>query len=130
MKTKRVAEIDFLRAEGLLLIVLAHVNAPAVLFQMRNFDVVLMVFVIGMAYANSTPIRYRDYVVKRFRRLVIPVWLFLIPLLVFLYFLKIKFSPSGYLSSFLLLSGEPGWGGRLCLDFSSIFYSRASIPIA
>lgn len=112
MKTRRVAEIDFLRAEGLLLIVLAHVNAPAVLFQMRNFDVVLMVFVIGMAYANSTPISYGDYVVKRFRRLVIPVWLFLIPVLAYLYSLKIRFSLNGYLSSFLLLSGEPGWGGE------------------
>ena len=111
MKTKRIIEIDFLRAEGLLLIILAHVNAPGFLSQLRNFDVALMFFVIGMSYVNSAKLTYTDYIKKRFKRLVVPVWNFLILFVCFLRFAGIKFSLCEYLSSFALLSGEPNWGG-------------------
>lgn len=111
MKTKRIIEIDFLRTEGLLLIILAHVNAPGFLSQLRNFDVVLMVFVIGMSYGYSAKLKYTDYIKKRFKRLVVPVWKFLILFVCFLRIVGIKLSLCEYFSSFALLSGEPNWGG-------------------
>lgn len=46
--------IDFLRAIGLFLVILAHINPLAILFQIRLFDVMLLVFVSWNAYCFST----------------------------------------------------------------------------
>lgn len=75
----RNKEIDYLRFIGLALIILAHVNPPGAIFQMRNFDVPLMVIVSAMSYvAAYKPVtNYAGYVWSRFVRLVIPTWLFL-----------------------------------------------------
>nr|WP_256534255.1 acyltransferase [Lewinella sp. JB7] len=69
-----------LRYVGLVMIVAAHLTPPALLFQLRNFDVPLMVLVSGASYrlAYRPGIDYPRYVWKRFKRLVFPVWLFLI----------------------------------------------------
>ncbi len=71
--------IDVLRFIGLAMIVLAHVNPPDIIFQIRNFDVPLMVVVAGMSFFLSyqKSSSYSDYLVKRVARLVLPVWLFL-----------------------------------------------------
>ena len=42
--------IDFLRAFGLLMLVVAHTNAPSWIFAFRTFDVPLMVFVSALCY--------------------------------------------------------------------------------
>lgn len=71
--------IDILRFLGLMMIIFAHVGPPKILFQLRNFDVPLMVLVSGMSfgfsYTVSTP--YLGYIWKRIKRLVFPVWTFL-----------------------------------------------------
>src|SRR4051812_10196060 len=78
---KRNITIDLLRVAGLLCIILAHVSPPETIFQIRNFDVPLMVMVSGMLFSltnkDEQMFRPLDYVKKRFVRLVIPVWLFL-----------------------------------------------------
>ncbi|WP_414713482.1 acyltransferase family protein [Siccibacter turicensis] len=70
--------IDALRFIGLMLIILAHVSPPEFLFQIRTFDVPLMVFVSGLSYyiSVSNDYRYSKYVKARFIRLVLPVWVF------------------------------------------------------
>ncbi|MFC3024393.1 acyltransferase, partial [Vibrio zhugei] len=75
----RDIRIDTLRFIGLSMIIFAHVNPPGILFQLRNFDVPLMVLVAGMSFGISYKIResYTSYCIKRFKRLVAPVWLFL-----------------------------------------------------
>lgn len=74
----RDQRIDILRALGLLMIVLAHTAPPGILFQARNFDVPLMVLVSGLSFGVSHRNEpYADYVWKRVKRLVFPVWLFL-----------------------------------------------------
>lgn len=109
MDCKRNREVDFLRFVGLSLIILAHVDPPTLIFQLRNFDVPLMVMVSGISFGIS----YRNepygvYIWKRIRRLVFPVWMFLS-----IYF-SLSFatgvpleSPSWekIVSSYLLLSG-------------------------
>lgn len=45
--------IDFLKMLGLLCIMLAHVNPPQIIMQLRNFDVPFMVILSGMLAANS-----------------------------------------------------------------------------
>ncbi len=50
----RDTRIDFLRFVGLIMIIFAHVNPPAVLFQLRNFDVPLMVLISGVSFVSVT----------------------------------------------------------------------------
>ncbi|KZZ71148.1 hypothetical protein A3765_15055 [Oleiphilus sp. HI0130] len=61
------------------MIILAHVDPAPWLFQLRNFDVPLMVLVSGMSFAlsYSDGMTYKDYVWKRVKRLLFPVWIFL-----------------------------------------------------
>lgn len=74
----RDPRIDFLRFLGLSLIILAHVDPPNWLFQLRNFDVPLMVIVAGLSFSKAAPLEsYVGYLWKRVRRLLIPLWLFL-----------------------------------------------------
>lgn len=107
----REYSIDVLRFIGLSLIILAHVSPPYWLQQARCFDVPLMLFISGLTCSNKAIASYKDFVVKRFKRLVYPVWFFLI-----LYFTLILIAQSfnlipNYLTgrkileSFLLLDG-------------------------
>ena len=90
MKTKEEAkrriDLDILKVIGLLCIIFAHANPPDILFRIRNFDVVLMILIsayLGLkTYKNNT--KLKDYYLKRFKRLVLPTWIFLIPLLIYI----------------------------------------------
>jgi len=78
--TNRNFQLDFLRFVGISCIILAHQHVPRILFQLRNFDVPLMVMISGFSYANYSEKNYTtyiNYVKDRFFRLVIPTWLFL-----------------------------------------------------
>lgn len=72
-------KIDLLRFIGLSMIILAHVGPPPLLQQLRNFDVPLMVLVSAMSFGLAFNAResYVQYVWKRVKRLVFPVWIFL-----------------------------------------------------
>lgn len=108
MAESRDTYIDFLRSVGLILLIGVHVNAPEWYVPMRSFDVPLMVFVSALCYK---PLRggYLAYLVKRFKRIYIPVALFLTLLVVAtigLYAIKGKlyFSVGQIVGSFLLLN--------------------------
>ncbi|MEG2251361.1 MAG: acyltransferase family protein [Bacilli bacterium] len=76
----RDIKIDFIRFIGISLIILAHVSPPNWLFQFRNFDVPLMVVLSGYLYSMKSKKSNQlnlQYIIKRFKRLVIPVWIFL-----------------------------------------------------
>lgn len=108
----RDPKLDFLRFLGLALIILAHVSPPSYLFQIRNFDVPLMVIIAGASFALSKKQEtYWTYFLKRCKRLVLPVWIFLS-----FYFLSLhlasRFDAAVHIpdkktiiSSYLLLSG-------------------------
>jgi fucose 4-O-acetylase-like acetyltransferase len=84
--------IDILRFVGLAMIIFAHVDPPGILFQLRNFDVPLMVLVSGMSFGLSYKASesYLSYIWKRCKRLVFPVWIFL----TFYFFVKFVFAPN------------------------------------
>ncbi|PAK50013.1 acyltransferase family protein, partial [Priestia megaterium] len=70
---KRDERIDILRAIAILCIILAHSNPMGVIFQLRNFDVTMMVFLMGSSFFLSNQkktINYGNYVIKRFKRLI------------------------------------------------------------
>ncbi|MGV3344611.1 acyltransferase [Enterobacteriaceae bacterium LUAb1] len=79
--------IDLFRFTGLSLIILAHVFPPDWLFQIRTFDVPLMVFVSGMAFciSGNSKSNITQYLFSRFKRMVLPAWAF-ITLLYFVIF--------------------------------------------
>ena len=72
--------IDVLKTIGLLCIMLAHVNPPDWIFQLRQFDVPLVVIVSWYLFSlsqNSQKETLREYFRKRCIRLVLPTWIFL-----------------------------------------------------
>lgn len=78
-KSGRVYTIDVLRTIGLLCVILAHVFPPYHLRVIRSFDVPLMVFVMCWSFLLSNKNEaYHCYVIKRFKRLVVSCWIFLI----------------------------------------------------
>lgn len=77
--SSRDFSFDALRAIGLLLIILAHAGSPGIIFQLRNFDVPLMMFVSGAVFGISSGISkpYLIYFFDRLKRLLLPTWVFL-----------------------------------------------------
>lgn len=74
----RDTKIDLLRFIGVALVILCHVAPPQVIGAIRSFDVPLLVMISGVSFTMSYhELPYGKYVVKRFKRLVLPVWVFL-----------------------------------------------------
>ena len=106
---KRNTAVDILRVIGLILVICAHCSFPEWFIRFRDFDVVLLVFVSGISY-NLSLSRHQsqgwtEYALRRFRRLVLPVWYFLIFFFVFFFLLGRRFTVSQMIQSFALLAG-------------------------
>lgn len=76
---ERNVSVDILKVIGILCIILAHINPPSILFQLRNFDVPLLVMISALLGAktynkNKGTIKY---IIKRAVRLILPIWIFL-----------------------------------------------------
>ncbi len=110
---KRDYRFDLLRVLGLICIFLAHVSPPAIIKQLRNFDVPLMVIVSGAAFGLSTNNKFifSTYYKKRTLRLLAPTWAFLSFFFLYAYFIHFirnkafPFSIDKIIDSFLLLDG-------------------------
>ena len=75
---ERDKKIDILRFIAMLCIILAHSQPNTFIFQIRNFDVPLIIILMGASfYISRKEIGFMDYVKKRFKRLVLPTWKFL-----------------------------------------------------
>lgn len=75
---ERDRNIDLLRLIGLVMIMLAHVGSTPLIEQLRNFDVPLMVLISGASFAMSRRQEsFLHYCIRRLRRLIVPVWIFL-----------------------------------------------------
>ncbi|MGF9856561.1 acyltransferase [Priestia endophytica] len=79
MYHERDTKIDILRFIAIICIIIAHSGAPTLIFQLRNFDVILMVLLLGTSFylSQNNKISYINYIYKRFKRLIIPTWTFL-----------------------------------------------------
>lgn len=108
---EREIKIDILKSLGAILIILAHVCNLNILFQIRNFDVPLMVLISG--YLSIKTFKREDgiikYYKKRIMRLIVPTYIFFI-----IFFVVVKlfnwgqpypFSIKTIVSTFLLLDG-------------------------
>lgn len=115
-KMKRDVRIDALRTLAIILIVIAHIPPPNWLMQLRVFDVPLMALLLGMSFVLSEELKkkkepYKLYLIKRFKRLIIPSWVFITTYLLAEYLLALITglkNPHGLrtvLSSYTLFSG-------------------------
>lgn len=79
MKVKtRDTRIDILRCIGTALVILCHAGPGGTINAWRSFDVPLLVIISGASFCLSyRGSDYLQYVFKRFKRLVLPVWVFL-----------------------------------------------------
>lgn len=82
---KRDISLDILRCIAIVSIILVHIDPKSILInQIRSFDVPLMVFLSGVSYALSNSVigrpklAYSSYCIKRFKRLILPSWIFLL----------------------------------------------------
>lgn len=72
---ERDVSIDVLRWLALTGIILVHIGPSPFWNQLRSFDVPMMVFLSSVCFHVSRD--YKSYCVRRFERLVVPVWIFL-----------------------------------------------------
>lgn len=111
----RDSYIDFLRALGLISIMMVHCDIPRWLYQINLFNVPLMVIVSGLVADGSIKKRYISYLVSRTKRLVLPTWIFVTFFLLFLFVLtkaglinNFIFNCNNIISSYSLLDSESG----------------------
>lgn len=103
--------IDFIRVFCLLLIILAHVDAPEWIQNIRCFDVVCMVFISGMSYEISAGRKnesYIQYIWKRIKKLLIPTYAVLTLIFVTVFIVNHSSEPIGLIKmieSYLLYDG-------------------------
>lgn len=112
----RDERIDFLRAICTLTIVLAHVEAPFAINQVRAFDVVALVMISGMSLHMARYSDFKKYIAKRLRKLLWPTYI----MMAFVFVLSFTlcrvmsisqlYSADQILKSFLLLgTGSMGY---------------------
>lgn len=115
MQSNRIIFIDYLKAIGILSIILAHTCTNPAIFQIRNFDVPLMVLISGFLAVGSFKRSLEknrsslSYIAKRIYRLLIPTWIFLIIFFTIMIFFPINgsypYDINHIINSFLLLDG-------------------------
>lgn len=108
MNNVRIFKYDLLKAIALLGIILAHINPSSFTFQLRNFDVPLMVIIsvwLSLSAFKKNDFNYKDYIIKRIKRLIIPTWTFLTIYFILNYILGNKFSFKTMILSYTLISG-------------------------
>lgn len=107
---ERNSTIDLLRVIGIVLVIASHSYFPEAIEELICFDVVLLVFVAGYSFMSSSFIfskeNYWEYVFKRFKKLILPVWLVVIVwYILFGLILKDPISMMTLGKSFFLLAG-------------------------
>ena len=121
-EAKRSTVIDILRVIGLILVISAHCGFSSWFTNIRDFDVVLLMFVSGISFSltyreNGS---YLEYVKKRFRRLIVPVWVFLTAFFLFSFLINKPFTWREIIESYLLLAG-----GVLFVWVYRVFFTSA-----
>lgn len=88
MMINRDQNMDLLRFIGMLLLILAHVFPSSRIYELRLFDVPLMLFVSGLVFARKNADFSWNYLWHRCKRLVLPVWIFFAAYFILVFCLK------------------------------------------
>lgn len=107
---ERDVSIDVLRWLALTGIIMVHISPSPFWEQVRSFDVPMMVFLSAYCFSQSSYIKvdsYKAYCIKRFKRLVLPCWFFLIAY--FFVYYKVLCHPIDWLNVGLCFSLLTPW---------------------
>jgi fucose 4-O-acetylase-like acetyltransferase len=117
---KRDIRIDLLKTIGIFCIIFAHTSADTdLLYQVRNFDVSLMVISSGILFSYSTqnkPFSFWKYLKVRIPRLIAPVWAFII------FYFASAYPISLFLQQPYPFSIKDFWQGLILVGGSSYFW--------
>src|SRR5258706_10379224 len=114
MSGNRDLSLDFMRFAGVLVIMLAHADAPAWVFQLRNFGTPLLIVASALTFSAIYGARTLDateFLKRRLTRLVAPAWIFLTLFFVTAYLVSVlahrdfPFSKWQVLTSYTFYSG-------------------------
>lgn len=87
---------------------LAHIGPNKVVFQLRNFDVPMMIIIsvwLSLSIYNKGNFNYKIYLLKRIKRLVKPTWIFLTIYFLFYWIFKGSISIKTIILSYTLING-------------------------
>ena len=117
---KRDIRIDLLKTIGIFCIIFAHTSSDTdLLYQVRNFDVSLMVISSGILFSYSTqnkPFSFWKYLKLRIPRLIAPVWAFII------FYFASAYPISWFLQQPYPFTMEDFWQGLFLVGGSSYFW--------
>ncbi len=111
--TKRDQSIDILRAVCTLLIMLAHVEIPELLLNLRTFDVTVLILISGVSMGYESKkykLTYGRYLLKRVQKLLIPTYMIITIIFITIYTFSV------------LLKKDFLW------NFNQVFLSYALVP--
>lgn len=77
MTKERDTAIDLMRFIGITMIIIAHAEPGDPWFQLRTFDVPMMLFISGLSYSGRQISGWGKFVWKRTKRLLVPLYIFL-----------------------------------------------------
>lgn len=75
----RDKSIDAYRFIAFICVILVHINPPNIVMQVTYFNVPAMVFVSGLCSTRSYDCSYWDFVWHRIKRILIPMYIFILP---------------------------------------------------
>jgi len=109
----RHLNLDLMRCIGILIILIAHAEPPAWLFQLRNFGTPLLIVASALTYSqiySNIKIHVGEFYNKRLTKLIIPTWIFLtlffLSIYIFNYSESYKINFPFIFQSFLLFGGK------------------------
>ncbi|MDK0956484.1 acyltransferase family protein [Clostridium perfringens] len=108
MNKSRNINYDILKVIALFGIMLAHIGPNKVVFQLRNFDVPMMIIIsvwLSLSIYNKDNFNYKIYLLKRIKRLVKPTWIFLTIYFLFYWIFKGSISIKTIILSYTLING-------------------------
>lgn len=130
MNINRDRRIDILRCLALLGIIVAHVNPSNLVMQLRSYDVPMMAFLSGVSYYLSIQgkeINYSQYLIKRFKKLIFPTWIFLTCFFIGTFLISVIRNESYYFSQQKIIDSYTFLGGIGFVWIVWIFFSIALI---
>lgn len=105
---RRDYTLDILKVIALLCIILAHTNPNKIVFQIRNFDVPLMIMIsvwLSINTISKNKFNYSMYIRKRINRLLMPTWIFISIYILINYIMGEVPTIKTIISSYLLIDG-------------------------
>ena len=107
-----IINIDFIRCLCTFLVILAHVNPPHILNEIRTFDVVSLTFISGISLHYSKYPGYYSFIKNKIKKLLIPTYITITIIFVFSFlYCDIFLNGNQLFDSFTIIKSYFFYGG-------------------